>query len=46
MLITTQRIREAFDQACGNLNEEFIYEDDFDNNYTTVRCLCHPPRVF
>jgi hypothetical protein len=33
-----QRIREAFDQACGELNEEFIYEHDFAANYSTVRC--------
>jgi hypothetical protein len=41
MLILTQRIKEAFDQACANLGEEFTYEDDLDDNYNTVR-FPHP----
>jgi hypothetical protein len=37
MLIVTQRIREAFGQACSELNEEFIYDHDRANNFKTVR---------
>jgi hypothetical protein len=41
MLIVTQRIREAFCQACSELNEEFINDHDWVANFISV-CFPHP----
>jgi hypothetical protein len=41
MLIVPQRVREAFGQACAELNEEFIYDHDQRDNFKSVR-FPHP----
>jgi hypothetical protein len=41
MLIVKHRIREAFGQACSELNVEFIYDHDQGANFKSVR-FPHP----